>query len=407
MQSMIYYALERKGGIAMQYRSLGQTGIEASILGFGCMRFPTVENPDPNSDVGNINQDEAIKMLRYGIDNGINYIDTAYPYHGGNSEIVVGNALQDGYRDKVSLVTKLPIWKIETHEDFDTTLDEQLAKLQTDYVDIYLVHALNAGTWKKAQELKVFDFLERAVADGRIKHIGFSFHDKLEVFKEIVDAYDWEVCQIQLNYLDEQYQAGLEGLHYAVAKDIGIIIMEPLRGGKLTNDLPGPVHEIWAQAQEQKSPPEWAFRWVYNHPQVAVVLSGMSTMDQVIENLAIADHGMANSLTKDELVIINNVKEFFTSRIKVNCTDCRYCLPCPQGVGIPNVFSTLNNASMWDAYPQGRRGYSRLVSKEQDASRCVECGLCEDACPQNLEIIRLLKEAHQELGEPAANQANR
>ncbi len=383
----------------MRYRNLGQTKLKPSILGFGCMRLPTVQNPDPQSEVGNINEREAIDMLRFGIDNGINYIDTAYPYHGGKSEVVVGKALLDGYREKVTLVSKLPTWAVETHEDFDRILDEQLTKLKTNSLDIYLVHALNAGSWKKMQQLKVFDFLKRAVDDGRIKHIGFSFHDKLEVFKEIVDAYPWEVCQIQLNYLDEDYQAGIEGMNYAVAKDIAIIVMEPLRGGRLTNNLPAGVHDIFNTVDAKKTPAEWAFRWVYNHPEVAVVLSGMSTMDQVKENLTIAESGLPNSLTPEETSCIDEVKDYFNSRLKINCTDCQYCLPCPHGVRIPQVFSIYNDASMWDTLPAARKHYERMISKNVDASLCIECGKCETLCPQNLTIIEYLKVVHAALNE--------
>ena len=232
----------------MLYRKFGSTNLDTSILGFGCMRLPTVEDADENSDVGNIDKEEAIKMIRYGIDNGINYIDTAYTYHDEKSEVLLGYALQDGYRGKVNLVTKLPIWKAEKYEDFNRLLDEQLTRLQTDYLDIYLVHALNKSRWEKAKELEVFDFLEQAVKDGKIKHVGFSFHDKLEVFKELVDGYDWDVCQIQLNYIDENYQAGLEGMHYAAAKGMAIVIMEPLRGGRLTNNLSPEVQAIWDSA---------------------------------------------------------------------------------------------------------------------------------------------------------------
>ncbi len=383
----------------MQYRQLGQTKIEASILGFGCMRFPTLKNPDPQSDVGNINEPEAINMLRFGIDNGINYIDTAYPYHGGKSEVVVGKALLDGYREQVTLVSKLPTWAIETHADFDRILNEQLTKLQTKSLDLYLVHALNAGTWKKMQDLNVFDFLRRAVDDGRIQHVGFSFHDKLEVFKDIVDAYPWEVVQIQLNYLDEDYQAGIDGMNYAAAKDMAIIVMEPLRGGRLTNNLPTGVHEIFNTVSTIKTPAEWAFRWVYNHPAVAVVLSGMSTIEQVKENITIAESGLPNSLTPEETSCIEAVKDYFKRRLKINCTDCKYCLPCPHGVRIPQVFSIYNDASMWDSLPAARKHYERMISKSGDASLCVECGNCEALCPQNLTIIEYLKEAHVALNE--------
>lgn len=381
----------------MLYRKFGSTNLETSILGFGCMRLPTVEDADENSDVGNIDKEEAIKMIRYGIDNGINYIDTAYTYHDEKSEVLLGYALQDGYREKVNLVTKLPIWKAEKYEDFNRLLDEQLTRLQTDYLDIYLVHALNKSRWEKAKELKVFDFLEQAVKDGKIKHVGFSFHDKLEVFKEIVDGYDWDVCQTQLNYIDENYQAGLEGMHYAAAKGMAIVIMEPLRGGRLTNNLSPEVQAIWDSASVKRTPAEWAFRWLYNHPEISVVLSGMSTMEQVVENIKTANEGHPNSLTEEEIDVVNRVKDFYHSKIRVHCTDCQYCLPCPQGVAIPQIFATYNDASIWDDFAGGARRYKGFIDKSTDASLCQECGLCEDACPQNLTIIEYLKEAAQAL----------
>lgn len=381
----------------MLYRKFGSTNLETSILGFGCMRFPTVKDADPNSDVGNIDKDEAIKMLRYGIDHGINYVDTAYPYHDQKSEILVGQALQDGYREKVNLVTKMPLWNVGKFEDFNTILEEQLTKLQTDYIDVYLLHALNKDNWEKAKKLQVFDFLEQAVTDGKIKYLGFSFHDKLEVFKEIADSYPWDVCQIQLNYLDEHYQAGLEGMHYASAKGMAIVIMEPLRGGRLANNLSPEVQAIWNEAPIKRTPAEWGFRWIYNHPEVSVVLSGMSNMEHVKENIVTAKSGQADSLKPQELALIDKVKDFYNSKIKVHCTDCRYCLPCPHGVEIPQIFSALNDASIWDDFEMGSRRYQGFVERKADAALCQECSLCEQACPQDLSIIENLKDAHQAL----------
>lgn len=381
----------------MLYRKFGRTDLQTSVLGFGCMRLPVVASPDPNSDVGDIDEAEATRMIRRGIDAGINYVDTAYPYHGGYSEVLVGRALQDGYRERVALATKLPIWAIEQHEDFDRILDEQLEKLQTSFIEVYLVHALNKDNWKKAKEQRVFDFLERAVAAGKVKHVGFSFHDELGLFKEIVDAYAWDVCQIQLNYMDADYQAGVEGLRYAADKGLAVVIMEPLRGGKIVGDVPAEVRGIFSEAVSGRTPTEWAFRWVYDFPETATVLSGMSTMAQVEENLEIANRGEPNSITTVEKQAIERVREFYLSRTRVNCTDCKYCLPCPSGVMIPNVFSLFNNASIYDAFDESRRGYQHMVKNNQDASQCVECGQCEAACPQNLEIIQDLKDAHEAL----------
>ncbi|QUI23000.1 aldo/keto reductase [Vallitalea pronyensis] len=369
----------------MQYREFGKTKEQVSVLGFGCMRFQTDHKKD-----NQILEELAIKQLRSAIDMGVNYVDTAYPYHGGESEPLVGKALQDGYREKVKLATKLPCWLINSREDMDKYLNEQLEKLQTDYVDFYLLHSMNKGFWKRLKEHDVFDFIKKALEDGRIKHIGFSFHDDLPLFKEIVDAYDWDFCQIQYNYLDEAYQAGLEGMLYARERGLGIVVMEPLRGGSLTKEVPADVQAIWDKADTKRSPAEWALKFIWDRPEVDVILSGMNDMAHIEENIKVAKETLPNSLSDAEKALIDEVKAIYQSKIKVNCTSCEYCLPCPVGIHIPGNFGRYNYASMF-SYEEGKKRYEHLDAKAR-ADQCVSCGECESKCPQHIPIRERLKE---------------
>jgi predicted aldo/keto reductase-like oxidoreductase len=376
------------------YRTLGKTNEKVSILGFGCMRLPIIDG-----DTTKIDEEKAIRMIHHSIDEGVNYIDTAYPYHGtgmgsgGESEPFVGRALKDGYREKVNLATKLPSWLIKTREDMDKYLNEQLERLQTDHIDFYLVHALNASTWSNLKKLGIDEFLDSAIKDGRIRYAGFSFHDKLDVFKEIVDYYDWSFCQIQYNYLDEKFQAGTEGLQYAADKGLGVVIMEPLRGGKIVRNLPEAVVNTFEKAEIKRSPAEWALRWVWNHPEVSVVLSGMNIMNNVTENLSVASEALPNSLTEKELEIMDNVKKAFRERVKVNCTACEYCMPCPAGVNIPKNFSCYNeyNIFVTSATEKELKGRYNGLAQSERADKCVECGKCESHCPQAIKIREELK----------------
>lgn len=376
----------------MQYRKFGSCDFQVSVLGFGCMRLP-LRDDNP----ANIDEEEAIRQIRYAVDEGVNYIDTAYPYHRGNSEIVVGKALKDGYRQKVKLATKLPVWEVKSYSDFDRLLNEQLKKLETDYIDVYLLHSLNKDNWKKMKDMGVLRFLEQAVADGRIKHPAFSFHDKVEVFKEIVDAYNWDACQIQFNYMDEHYQAGVEGLKYAASKGIAVVIMEPLRGGKLARNIPAEVQRVFDESGIKRSPAAWALRWIWNFSEVSVVLSGMGKMEEVKENIQTAAEALPLSLTQEELATIRKVKEIYEQKVKVNCTECGYCQPCPNNVSIPQVFRLYNDLAVYGVKDEVTRAYKGLMKNGQDAAACVECGQCEEACPQNLSIIEHLKEAHEAL----------
>ena len=374
----------------MNYRKFGKHDFEISILGFGCMRFPVI-----NDDESKINEKETIKMLHYAIDNGVNYLDTAYPYHGGNSEVIVGKALQGGYREKVRLATKLPVWLVKTYDDFNIFLKEQLEKLHTEHVDCYLLHALNKYSWRRMKDLGALDFLTRAIKDGKIKYAGFSFHDDFKTFKEIIDSYDWDFCQIQFNYLDENYQAGISGLKYAASKNIAVIAMEPIRGGKLAKNLPKEVKAIFGKSKIKRSPAEWALRWVWNHPEITLLLSGMSSLDQVVENVKVANDAYPMPLSEKELDIINEVKEIYKKKIKVNCTSCGYCIPCPNNVNIPKIFNLYNTAFMLDMLEESSKNYREFIEQGIDASKCVECGNCESMCPQHLHIMDSLKEVHK------------
>lgn len=373
----------------MHYRNFTKNNIQVSALGFGSMRLPILDN-----DSSKIHEEKAIEMIRYAIDHGVNYIDTAYPYHQGNSEYLVGKALKDGYREKAYLATKLPSWLIKSYEDFDKYLDEQLEKLDTDYIDFYLLHTLNKEYWDNLKALDVLKFIDEAKKSGKIKYIGFSFHDELDVFKEIVDYHDWDFCQIQLNYIDRNYQAGEEGLKYAYDKGISVVIMEPIKGGKLSNPS-DEIKSIWEQNDVKRTPSEWALRWVLNHKEVSILLSGMNTIEQVKENIKTVSDAKANHLNEKEIELIHKVTRIYQEKIKVGCTSCEYCLPCPEGVSIPNIFQIYNDLYVFGTEEASKDRYKAYIDKEIDASKCIECGKCETMCPQNIEIRRHLKESHE------------
>ena len=373
----------------MRYRRFGRTGWDASVLGFGAMRLPYL-----NEDPAQIDEPEATRMLRRAIDGGVNYIDTAYIYHSGQSEGFVGKVLADGYRERVKVATKYPIWQIEKDSDGERILAEQLARLQVPYIDFYLLHGLNAKEWGRVKEFRVLQWAETALASGRIKHLGFSFHDRLEVFKEIIEGYDnWEFCQIQYNYLDIDYQAGREGLRYAAAQGLPVVVMEPLRGGWLAAP-PAPIRDLFGA--KRRSPADLALQWLWSQPEVTVVLSGMSTFPQVEENLASADQAKVGALTKRELTFIDGVRREALKTGWVPCTGCRYCLPCPSEVDIPSSFEA-HNLGLYVTEEKRRARVAKHLESTK-AGACTACGECEEKCPQHLEIPKLLARACELLG---------
>jgi len=377
----------------MQYRTFGNLDWQVSALGFGAMRLPI-----DGEEASDIDEAKATKMLHYAIDHGVNYVDTAYPYHGGESENFVGRALKGGYRDKVKLATKLPCWKVEEAGDFDRFLNEQLEKLQTDHIDFYLLHALSEKHWPKVRDMDVFTWAESAIADGRIRHLGFSFHDDYPVFKEIVDAYDrWTFCQIQYNYMDIKNQAGRRGLRYAASKGLAVVIMEPLLGGRLV-DPPEPIVEIWNQAEHQRTAVDWALQWLWDQPEVSVVLSGMSTLQHVKDNIAYAGESGISKLTRDELDLIEQVRQEYDKLSPIPCTQCEYCLPCPNGVNIPRNFEIYNQSAMYDKLDIARTTYTQWFAEDQRAMNCIQCQECEEKCPQNIAIADWMPKVDELLG---------
>jgi hypothetical protein len=380
----------------MQYRNFGKLDWKASALGFGCMRLPT-------SDGGrlspNILEAEAVRMIRHAIDGGVNYVDTAYPYHGGQSEVVVGKALMGGYREKVKLATKLPVWMVTSTADFDKLLGEQLQKLQTGHIDFYLLHALNRSRWHDIiLKHNLLDKAAAALADGRIRHLGFSFHDDYESFEEIVNGSElWSFCQIQYNYMDTENQAGTRGLKLAAGKGLAVVVMEPLLGGRLV-DPPKDVRETMEGSAVQRSPAEWALQWLWDQPEVSVVLSGMSSTAQVEENLRFAEASRIRAFSNAEQALIARVREQYRARTVVPCNRCDYCMPCPNGVDIPGNFDYFNYAHLFDDTEGARFRYSVFLPAEQRASACIACGTCEELCPQKIAISEWMPKVAALLG---------
>jgi len=383
----------------MHYRQFGRTGWKASALGFGLMRLPTTDGKPASR---NVRTEEAVRMVRYGIDHGINYVDTAYAYHGGRSERVLALALAEGYRDMVKVATKSPIWLIEKPRDFDRYLDTQLRRLRTDRIDLYLFHGLNARSWKSVVlRNRLLERAEAARRDGKIDLLGFSFHDDFEAFRTILDGYDdWSFCQIQYNYMDTKNQAGTRGLRYAASKGLGVVVMEPLLGGRLARPPPA-IRRLLRTEAPDVSPSDLALRWIWDQPEVSVVLSGMSTMSQLKANLRSADRSGVGSLTEAERRLVDAVRREYLELRPIPCTKCGYCMPCPHGVDIPRNFEEYNDAMMHRDLGGARTAYARWFKKKERAGACRQCKECEPKCPQKIAISELMPQVHAALCGPS------
>jgi len=374
----------------VKYRPLGRTGLDVSVLGFGCMRLPTAGAPDK------IDEGKATRLLHEAIEHGVNYIDTAWFYHAtsfgqqGQSEPFVGRALSGGMRDRVILATKLPQQIIREPADMERYLNMQLERLNTDHIDCYLVHGLDGENWDRMRDLSVREFLQSAKSSGRIRFAGFSFHGHKDDFPRIINDYqDWSFAQIQFNYMDTEYQAGLAGLKYAATKGLGVVVMEPLKGGRLAHDLPSSMKTVFDDRPEGWSPAEWALRFVWNQPGVSLLLSGMNEVSQLEENLRVAESAEVNGLSTDRLAVFDLACEALRAKTRADCTGCRYCQPCPFGVEIPELMAALNASAIWETHDAWLSGYVLIKGKP---GNCTECGNCETICPQHLPIRQLLKE---------------
>lgn len=377
----------------MQYRDDGH-GNKISALGFGCMRFP--------KSGMSIDMQETEREIMAAYEAGVNYFDTAYIYPG--SEAALGEIVErNGIRDKINIADKLPHYLIKSPAALEKYFAEHLKRLRTDHIDYYLMHMLNdADTWSSLCGMGIKEWIAEKKASGQIRYIGFSYHGNTDKFKELIDCYDWDFCQIQYNYLDVRSQAGEEGLRYAASKGIPVVIMEPLRGGKLVSMLPKEATDLFADNERHYTPAQWAFRWLYNQPEVTCVLSGMNSMEMLQDNIATASDAKAGDFTADDEKFLEDVVVAINSKVKVGCTGCRYCMPCPHGVDIPGTFAAYNHC-FTESKAAGRNDYMMTTAYRKtptSASLCVQCGACEKHCPQHINIRDMLKEATKTLETP-------
>ena len=379
----------------MKYRTMGKLGIQTSAFGLGCMRF----NGEASGD-SVIDEEKAIRLIRQAIDGGVTYLDTAYVYLDKTSEIVLGKALRDGYRDRVNIATKMPAEFVHNREEMEALLESELKKLQTDHIDFYLMHGINREKWEYFKSIGAPEFFDDMKKAGKIRYKCFSFHGPYDEFEYILKDCDWDMVQIQYNFMDINNQAGTKGLELAGSLGIPVVIMEGMLGGRLAK-APDNVQALYDAFQVKRTPVEWAFRWLCNHPEVSVVLSGCNEAEQIAENLRIFDTVEAGIMTAEELQLIDDVRAAYISRTKIGCTGCRYCMPCPNGVDIPGVFSVWNNFSLYQIDPKTDWGMTTIRKNGSGADKCIACGACEAACPQHLSIIEGLQDAWKDIGSGA------
>lgn len=375
----------------MKYRTMGKLGIQASAFGLGCMRFNGAASGDSVID-----EEKAISLIRRAIDGGVTYLDTAYVYLDKTSETVLGKAARDGYRDRVTIATKMPMEYVHNRAEMEALLESELTKLQTDHIDFYLMHGINKEKWTYFKSIGAREFFDDMKRAGKIRYKCFSFHGPYEDFEYIINDWDWDMVQIQYNFMDVNHQAGTKGLELAGSKGIPVVIMEGLLGGRLSK-APSNVQALYDAFPVQRTAVEWAFRWLCNHPQVSVVLSGCNEKEQIDDNLRIFDTVEPGIMSEAELKLMEDVRAAYLSRIRIGCTGCRYCMPCPNGVNIPGIFSVWNNVSLYDTTPKGNWELQRIRENGNGADKCIACGACEAACPQHLSIIESLQTAWQEL----------
>ena len=384
----------------MKYRQFGKLDWKGSILGFGVMRLPLIDG-----DPSHVNEEEAINMIHYAIDNGVNYIDTGYFYHNGESERVVGRALKNGYKEKVKVATKMPLVIVYSATDFDRIFDEQLRRMDMPKIDFYLLHGLSANSWHRLRDLGIINWAEKKIVQGYFDYFAFSFHDEYAAFKEIVDSYDnWVFAQVLYNYMDVNLQAGIRGIKYANSKNLGVVVMEPIRGGVLTKKPPESVAKVWESAPRQMSLAEWALQWIWNQPEISVVLSGMSNMKQVQENIASAERSDVGKFNQAEMTLINGVREAYKNLYPIPCSGCRYCMPCPNGVAIPSIFEIYNDGVIYDIPNKGSTRYRDTMLDDHRGDLCIRCNKCVEVCPQKIDIPEWLEKIHELLSTPSVRQ---